>query len=421
MTAANAEIGAIRGTALFVAAIIGPGILTLPALAAAQAGPASLFPLALLLAISAPIAFTFVALHAATPDAPGIPGYATAAFGPVAGRLVSAWFSYGVPIGVPALGLIGGQYVAEAFGGGEPAALVAAASICALAIAANILQRAASGALTLLLTAALVVLITSTAVVSIPHADIQNLTPVAPNGFLAVAASALVLTWILTGWEAVTNFSGILRNPGQTLPRVTAVTLVVVAVLYAAMALAEILVLGPTVGGSEAPVAEILRVAVGPTGAIVAAVFAMTIALGNSLAYVGSLAELGLAQQPPNSRQGPRAARTRALTIPTAIIAAGLAAVAFTPIGTKELISICAGSQVPVYVLGLAAGVKLLPRRTARWWLAVFSTVAVAVLLIPAGIYLLVPGGIALSVLIATFGARRPDRSTRVCAVKGSV
>ena len=90
--------GAVRGTALFVAAIVGPGILTLPALAAAQAGPASLVPLGLLLLVSAPIAFTFVALSAAAPGANGVAGYAAAAFGPVAGRLSAAWFRYGVPI-----------------------------------------------------------------------------------------------------------------------------------------------------------------------------------------------------------------------------------------------------------------------------------------------------------------------------------
>ena len=116
-TSTDGRVGAVRGTALFVAAIVGPGILTLPALAAAQAGPASLVTLGLLLAVSAPIAFTFTALNAAVPGANGIAGYAAAAFGTLAGRLVSAWFRYGIPIGVPALGLIGGQYAAEATGG----------------------------------------------------------------------------------------------------------------------------------------------------------------------------------------------------------------------------------------------------------------------------------------------------------------
>jgi amino acid efflux transporter len=402
----SGQIGAVRGTALFVAAIVGPGILTLPALAAARSGPASLIALALLLAVSAPVAFTFAALHTAAPQARGIAGYATAAFGPLSGTLVSAWFRYGVPIGVPALGLIGGQYVAEAFGGGKSTAVLVAAAICALAVAANVLHRAGSGTLTLVLTASLVLLVTATAALSLPHLDGGNLTPFAPRGYAAVAASALVLTWVLTGWEAVTNFTAVLRDPHRTLPRVTVATLIIVALLYAAVALPGILVLGPTAGGEEAPVAAILRIAVGPAGAIVAAAIAVTLATGNSLAYVGSLAETGLAHRPATESAG-RRARARSLVVPVLIILGGLAAAALTSFGTEQLISICAGSQVPVYLLGLAAGIRLLPRFSGRWWLAVVSTVVVALLLIPAGPYLIVPGLIACPVVVSALTRRR--------------
>lgn len=388
------KIGAVRGTALFVAAIIGPGILTLPALAASEAGPASLIPLGLLLVISAPIAFTFAALHRVIPDAQGIAGYAEAAFGRFAGRLVSAWFLYGVPIGVPALGLIGGHYVAEAFGGGKVTTTLTAVVICAIAIVATIVHRAGNGPVTLILTIVLVALIVAAAIVAAPHANPQNLTPFAPHGLPAVIASTLLLTWVLTGWEAVTNFTGVLRDPAKTLPRVTAITLIIVAVLYACVALPEILVLGGNAGGTQAPVAAMLKLAVGPAGAIVAAVIAVVVALGNSLAYVGSLAELG-AVRAKSVHPGVRIGRGRALLIPIVIIALGLVAVTVFPLGTETLVSICAGSQVPVYVLGLAAAVRLLPRFTVRWWFAVLSTAAVAVLLVPAGKYLAVPAAIA--------------------------
>lgn len=410
MTTATGTIGAVRGTALFVAAIIGPGILTLPALAAHEAGPASLITLGAILAISAPIAFTFAALHRAAPDAHGIAGYAAAAFGPLAGRLVAAWFRYGVPIGVPALGLIGGQYVAEAVGGGKLTAVTVAAAICVLAIGAAIVTRAGGGLVTLILTGVLIILIAATAVLALPHADIDNLTPFSPHGAPAAIASALVLTWVLTGWEAVTNFTGVLRDPRRTLPIVTTATLVIVAALYAAVAVPEILVLGPTAGGTEAPVAALLRVAVGPVGAFVAAVIAVVIALGNSLAYVGSLAELGrsTSRSRPTIVRDPRIEQARALVVPVVIIAAGLVAAALTPIGTEELVSICAGSQVPVYILGLAAGVRLLPAASGKWWLAVVSTAAVSILLIPAGIYLLIPAGIA-AIVLATEYLRRAE------------
>lgn len=396
--AADGRVGAVRGTALFVAAIVGPGILTLPALAAAQAGPASLITLGMLLAVSAPIAFTFAALAAAVPAANGIAGYASAAFGPLAGRLVTAWFRYGVPIGIPALGLIGGEYVVEATGGGEATVVAVAAGTCVIAVVVTVRHRAGSGALTLVLSLLLTVLILATAVVALPHAEPGNLTPFAPKGPLAIVASALVLTWVLTGWEAVTNFTGVLRDPRRTLPRVTAATLVIVALLYAAVAVPEILVLGPTAGGSEAPVAAMLRLAVGPAGAIAAALIAVVISMGSTLAWVGSLAELGRGPQPATGENASQLARATTLAIPTLIMSASLVAAAFAPVSTGHLVSLCAGSQVPLYIVGLAAGLRLLPPRGRSWWLSAVATSAVTILLVSAGVYLLAPAAIAACV-----------------------
>ena len=407
----DGRVGTVRGTALFVAAIVGPGILTLPALAAAQAGPASLITLAVLLVVSAPIAFTFAALNGAVSGAHGIAGYASAAFGTLAGGLVSAWFRYGIPLGVPALGLIGGEYVAEATGGGRATVVAVAAGVCAVAILASIQYRAGSGVLTLVLSLLLIVLIIATAVAALPHAESGNFSPFAPHGYVAAAASGLVLTWVLTGWEAVTNFTDVLRNPRRNLPRVTAATLVIVALLYAAVAIPEIVVLGPTADGSEAPVAAMLYIAVGPAGALVAAVIAVIIATGNSIAYVGSLAELGGGTLSTTAENAPRTARAKALAVPVLIILASLFAAAFTPISTGQLVSICAGCQVPVFILGLAAGIRVFPTGGRSWWLSALATAAVATLLIPAGIYLLIPAAIAACVTARYLIQRRSSSS----------
>jgi amino acid efflux transporter len=62
-------------------------------------------------------------------------------------------------------------------------------------------------------------------------------------------------------------------------------------------------------------------------------------------------------------------------------------------------VSLCAGSQVPVYILGLAAGVKIVPTFSRLWWLSASSTAAVAVLLVAAGLYPIVPVVIAVAVI----------------------
>jgi amino acid efflux transporter len=83
-------------TALYVGAVLGPGVLILPALAAEAAGPASVLAWVALLALSAPLAITFAALGVRYPEAGGTAAYARAAFGPRAGAVTGWWFLAGV-------------------------------------------------------------------------------------------------------------------------------------------------------------------------------------------------------------------------------------------------------------------------------------------------------------------------------------
>ncbi len=256
------------GVALYVSAVIGPGILTLPAAAAQIAGPLSLVAVGALLLVSVPAAFAFVDIHRASVKRPptasiGLQRYAALAFGDLAGRVVAAWFYLGVPIGVPALGLIGGSYVASAVGGGRVTTVVVAWLIVALAMVIVLARGGSSSALTLGLTVALVVLILGAALVSMPRWRPDHLGVLAPHGGLAIVPAALTVAWVLMGWEASTNFTSLLRDPHRLLPRVIAISLAVVVLLYAAVAVPELLVLGPFAGATNAPVAAMLRDALG--------------------------------------------------------------------------------------------------------------------------------------------------------------
>src|SRR3954469_3141593 len=122
---------------MYVGAVLGPGVLFLPALAARAAGPASILAWAALLALSAPLAVTFAALGVRFPEAGGAAAYARAAFGRRAGAATGWWFLSGVMLGAPAVALIGGFYVAELVGAGREAAVPAAAGMIATVVVAN--------------------------------------------------------------------------------------------------------------------------------------------------------------------------------------------------------------------------------------------------------------------------------------------
>ena len=80
------NLGVASGAALYVGAVLGPGVLLLPALAAQAAGPASVLAWAGLLAASLAIAATFAALGVRHPVAGGAAAYVRAAYGRGAGR-----------------------------------------------------------------------------------------------------------------------------------------------------------------------------------------------------------------------------------------------------------------------------------------------------------------------------------------------
>ena len=73
-------------TALYVGAVLGPGVLILPSLAAEAAGPASVLAWAALLALSVPLAITFAVLGVRQPEAGG-----TAACAPAERRPPWRW------------------------------------------------------------------------------------------------------------------------------------------------------------------------------------------------------------------------------------------------------------------------------------------------------------------------------------------
>src|SRR3954464_13934620 len=91
--------------AMYVGAVLGPGVLLLPALAAHTAGPASVIAWAALLALSVPLAAPLAALRLRLPEAGGAAAYARAAFGPRAGAVTGWWFLTGVVIGAPAVAM----------------------------------------------------------------------------------------------------------------------------------------------------------------------------------------------------------------------------------------------------------------------------------------------------------------------------
>src|SRR5690606_8354885 len=169
--------------ARYLGALLGPGVLILPALAAEAAGPASVVAWAALLAISAPLAFVFAGLGVRQPESGGTAAYARRAFGPRAGAGTGWWFLAGVVVGAPAVALIGGFYVAELLGTGRSGAIVAAAGMIAAVTLANAVGLRATARLQLGLAGVLAALLLVAVVSALPESRADHWTPFAPHGW----------------------------------------------------------------------------------------------------------------------------------------------------------------------------------------------------------------------------------------------
>lgn len=185
-------LGPVRGIALYVAAVLGPGILTLPALAAQKAGPAFLLALVALLALSAPLALTFAALGRHFPGESGLAQHVDRAFGARPGRVVAALFYFGVPPGVAALGLFGGGYL-QSVVGGEHTATAVAASFIVVTWVLNSAGLRASATAQVALTAVLLLVVLGAMVAAVPHLEGDNFTPVAPHGWAGLVPASFLL------------------------------------------------------------------------------------------------------------------------------------------------------------------------------------------------------------------------------------
>jgi amino acid efflux transporter len=387
------QLSVAQGTALSVGAVLGTGVISMPALAAAVAGPASLLAWLALIVLSAPLAWTFAALGARHPSDGGVASYAGLAFGPTASAAVGWCFYFAVPLGAPAATAFAGGYVADVLGGGRVTVVATFLAIVGAVFAMNWFGLRVSGRVQLVLTGVLAVLLVVAVLAALPHAHRANLTPFAPHGWSGVGAAAAVLVWGFAGWEAVASLSAEYRDPRRDVPRATAIAVVVVGVLYLAVAATSVLVLGPALGGSPAPLADLLAAGVGGPVRALTAVVAVLLTVGAVNAYLAGASRLGVAL----AREG-ALPKTLVGTPRRSLTVVGLASVAAAalPLSLHTSMLLVTGCFTLVYVLGTAAAVRLLPTGPARAG-AVVAFAAVVVLLwlngAPALLSLLVAAG----------------------------
>jgi amino acid efflux transporter len=410
---ADGRLDVPTGAALTIGAVLGTGVISLPALAVQEAGPASLLAWAGLLLLSIPLATTFAALGARHPDGGGVSTYARRAFGAQAATVVGWCFYFAIPIGAPTAAGFGAAYVADALGGGRETQLVATAGLLLLVAAMNWLGLRVSGRVQLVIAGVLALLLAGATLVSLPHAELGNLTPFAPHGWLAVGSAAALLVWAFAGWEVVTSLSAEYRHPARDIGRATAVAIAVISVLYLGVAFATVAVLGDDPG--NAPLSDLLVLGLGEAARPVITVVAVLLSLGALNAYFAGGARLGAALARDGSLPAWLAHGSTAGEVPRrslSVIAAGamtsLLVITLGELSLNAPLLMTTGAFTLVYAVGTASALRLLPRGTWARRGAGVGFVATLGLLALTGEHLLGPALIGAGALGWTAWRRGP-------------
>jgi amino acid efflux transporter len=403
-------LGVLRGSALYVGALIGPGLLLVPALAAEAAGAASIVAWGALLLLSAPLAITFAALGVRHPVAGGVSAYVRAGLGDTAASITGVWFLTAVLLGGPAVSLIGGYYVADLTGSGMTVAVLTGLAMFGTVLTTNAFGLRVSSGFQLALSTVLIVVLAVALAVALPERAGDNWSPFAPHGWWAVGTAASILVWLFVGWEGAAQLAGDFRRPERDLPRAVAVAFGVVTLVYVGLAVATI---GVTLGTeSRVPLADLISVGFGQLGRDATAVLAVALTMGTMNVYLAGAAKLAAALAQAGALpawfagDAQRSVPRRPLAVIAAVGATLLAGLVLGLGSAEGLIRATSALFVAVYVLALLSAVRILDGRVR---LAAVSAFACSLALAAfSAAFLLVP---AAAAVVAVVLRRRLARS----------
>jgi amino acid efflux transporter len=359
-----------HAVALYISSVLGSGILVLPGLAAKIAGPASLVAWLVLSLASFPFAYTFATLSSRRPESGGVYGFARESFGPLAATLVGWLFGLWFVSGAPAVTLIAASYISYAFPMSTGESYVIAAGVIFVGFVVNYRGITFSNRVQVAIVIAIVGLLVAAVVFSASAVRWRNFFPFAPHGWPPVGTAMALIFWSFLGYENVSNIAEEFHDPQRDFRRSIVLSVLVIGVLYVAVAIVTVGTGADRAGGSVAPFAAIFGHVLGDFGAGGTAILALFIILGAVNAYTAGMSRVmyavardggfprSLAHVSPKTGVPDRSLVT---LFGFAMVMLAIYFIARVDLETALLIP--SGAALLVYVIGSAAGVKLLERK----------------------------------------------------------
>ncbi|GEL77081.1 hypothetical protein TMU01_13160 [Tenuibacillus multivorans] len=289
--------------------------------------------------------------------------------------------------------------VSHAFGFSHVETTLMAVIILGIAGVLNFFGVNISGKVALILSACLLFLLLLTILVALPTIQWGNFTPFVPNGWFSVGSAITLIFWSFFGWEAICSLADNFKKPEKDIVKGSIVSAIVIGVLFLALSLVTI---GTSTYGSKesnlSPIGVIMGEAVGIGAKSMTAVLALIICAGTANAFVASLTQLGYSLSRDGAFPTFFSKRHATTNIPRRMVlfiisfsVAGVLVLELLSLTFNDILFIPTSLGILVYILSMAAGVKLFKKKTLAWSASLLSLI-LCLLVIPFfQLYIFVP------------------------------
>ncbi|MEU6521964.1 APC family permease [Streptomyces sp. NPDC046924] len=345
--------------------MVGAGIFAALAPAAQAAGSGLLLGLAVAAVVAYCNATSSARLAARYPASGGTYVYGRERLGEFWGYLAGWAFVVGKTASCAAMALTVGAYVWP----GQAHAVAVAAVVALTAVNYGGVQKSAW--LTRVIVAVVLAVLAFVVVVSLTsgQAAAGRLTVGASGGVGGVLQAAGLLFFAFAGYARIATLGEEVRDPARTIPRAIPLALGIALVVYAAVAIAVLSVLGAEgLGGAGAPLADAVRVAGFAELTPVVRVGAAAAALGSLLALILGVSRTTLAMARDRHLPGALAAVHPRFQVPhRAELAVGaVVAVLAATVDVRGAIGFSSFGVLAYYAVANASAWTLRPGPTAR-------------------------------------------------------
>lgn len=290
------SLGIPSGVAVTVGAVLGTGVLVLPALAADNAGPASLVSWALMGLMSFAFALTFGRLAALFPNAGGVASFVRRAFGRRAGFMAGSLLLGTVPLGPPIAALIGASYATTLFGWPTWANVPVAALLLLASLALNYRGIELSARAQMTAMAAIAAILLAAVAAAAPHVRAGAFRPFFPKGWSPVGLDVVLLFWAFVGWEMTAHLAEEFKDPLRDIPKVMLLSLIVIDAVYLSVAFVTVGSGAYLGAGRTVALAVMMGMGFGHWAEVATGILAVLVTFATSHAYNAGFSRLIYAQ-----------------------------------------------------------------------------------------------------------------------------